>query len=314
MRLGVPSVVQVDGFIFAEREVAKAYVRAVGSFLEPSMIVEISKLKDIDSKRERAQAEDRADSAPSRNALHTLPQRVEASRPASGMIVVNVERGTVGGVACEVVDGRELRSKLGSRKDFSNWMKGRIAQLNFVKNQDFEINANSGEKSGRGRPPIEYSLTLKMAKKIAMSEHTDEGNAVRDYFLDRERISYEAPQSSADIGLRLSNLEGMFGRMEGMFNRAIGLAETVIEKFVPQVSAAPVNIVEPAALNRGFEELRQQCLKQSPGTVGRSAPGRFEQISRLRRRVGHGQSERSEDRMNHGGPSRRTDCRARGSY
>jgi prophage antirepressor-like protein len=87
----------------------------------------------------------------------------------------------------------------------------------------------------------------------------------------------------------------------------------VIGILLDEVGTLKANVDEVrdglAALNRGFEELRQQCLKQSPGTVGRSAPRRFEQVSRLRRRGGHGQSERSEDRMNHGGPSRRTDCR-----
>jgi phage anti-repressor protein len=145
----------------------------------------------------RARDEARTDNAPSRNALHTLPQRVEASRPESGMIVVNVERGTVGGVECDTVDGRELHSKLGSSAHFTDWIKDRIRQLKFVKNQHF---GNFSEISDKpGRPPVGYTLTLNAAKKIAMAEHTDAGNAVRDYFLDRERISYEAPHNEPAI-------------------------------------------------------------------------------------------------------------------
>lgn len=64
----MPSVVRVDGFIFAAKEVGGAYLRAVGSILEPQMVVEVSKLKDSESKRERAQAEARhSDDQPSRN-------------------------------------------------------------------------------------------------------------------------------------------------------------------------------------------------------------------------------------------------------
>lgn len=123
------------------------------------------------------------------------------------MIVVNVESGTVGGVVCEVVEGRELYEKIGTNAEFRGWIKDRIRQLKFVENQQFE---KYGEISPKpGRPPIQYRLTLEAAKKIAMSEHTDAGNAVRDYFLDRERISYEAPHNEpaitmADIDARLT--------------------------------------------------------------------------------------------------------------
>jgi len=67
----MPSLVRVDGFIFAAKEVGGAYLRAVGSILEPQMVVEVSKLKDSESKRERAQAEARhSDDQPSRNSSH----------------------------------------------------------------------------------------------------------------------------------------------------------------------------------------------------------------------------------------------------
>ncbi len=64
-RLRMPSVVKEDGFIFAAPRVAGAYLRAVGSNLEPCMTLEISKMKTDDTKR--AQAEARTDNAPSRN-------------------------------------------------------------------------------------------------------------------------------------------------------------------------------------------------------------------------------------------------------
>ncbi|CAB3783375.1 antA/AntB antirepressor family protein [Pararobbsia alpina] len=102
---------------------------------------------------------------------------------ATGMIVVNVKRGMVGGGACEVVDGSELQAKLGNKAGFTNWMKQRIRQLNFVENHDFGIKDKVVLNPGPGRPPKEYTLTLKAAKKIAMAEPTDAGNAVRDYLI-----------------------------------------------------------------------------------------------------------------------------------
>lgn len=160
------------------------------------------------------------------------------------MVVVNVERGIVGGVECEVVDGRELHVKLGNKDEFAHWIKDRIRQLKFVENQGFETFWGISQK---GRPPREYRLTLVMAKKIAMAEHTDAGNAVRDYFLDRERISYEAPASSSDIEARFERLENrMADRMERMFDRMTGLIEKVVDRAAPaQISAHTEVAIEP---------------------------------------------------------------------
>jgi len=55
-------------------------------------------------------------------------------------------------------------------KDFSTWIKGRIAQYDFIENQDFVVFANSGENPEGGRPAIEYHLTLDMAKELCMVE------------------------------------------------------------------------------------------------------------------------------------------------
>jgi phage anti-repressor protein len=199
---------------------------------------------DTEAKGERAQAESRTDKEPSRNALHTLPQRVEASRPPSGMIVVNVEHGTVGGVECEVVDGRELHVKLGNKDEFAHWIKDRIRQLKFVENHGFETFWGISQK---GRPPREYRLTLVMAKKIAMAEHTDAGNAVRDYFLDRERISYEVPRQ--DSGMSRSEITS--------------LVEDIIAQTIPAVVAAIAAL--PVATQPAHPPLRsQRPLKQKP--------------------------------------------------
>ncbi len=178
-----------------------------------------------------SRAEARTDDAPSRNAIVSLePHR------STGMIVVNVERGTVGGVACEIVDGRELYEKIGTKEEFRHWIKDRIRQLKFFENQHFESFGGISPKPGR--PPVEYRLTLVAAKKIAMAEHTDAGNAVRDYFLDRERISYEAPRQ--DSGMSRSEITS--------------LVEDIIAQTIPAVVAAiaalPVATPAPAQILR----------------------------------------------------------------
>ena len=44
---------------------------------------------------------------------------------------------TINGNAVETVNARELHAFLQSRQDFSTWIKNRIADYDFVENQDF---------------------------------------------------------------------------------------------------------------------------------------------------------------------------------
>ncbi|WP_168794453.1 antA/AntB antirepressor family protein [Paraburkholderia aromaticivorans] len=94
--------------------------------------------------RKGATTEMPTDNAPSRNA----PRSLEPME-ATGMIVVNVERGTVGGVVCEVVDGRELHAKIGTKANFRKWIQDRIRQLKFVENLHFERFEQICSKPGR---------------------------------------------------------------------------------------------------------------------------------------------------------------------
>ena len=173
------------------------------------------------------------------------------------MIVVNVERGTVGGVVCEVVDGRELCEKLGVNTRFNDWIPARLKQFNLVKNQHFETSTGNSVK---GRPPTEYRLSLVAAKKIAMAEHTDAGNAVRDYFLDRERISYEAPASSADIETRFER-----ERLGGAGNDPLCPAQ--VERLLAFTTT------QVRAHGRVTIRTRRHSIKHPYSTNGKQQPG-----------------------------------------
>jgi len=83
------------------------------------------------------------------------------------------------------VAARDLHSFLESRRDFSNWLKAKV--LNnpyFDENTDYFLLNNSGEQVRHGgNNRVDYDLTIDTAKKVAMSEQTEQGNKVRDYFL-----------------------------------------------------------------------------------------------------------------------------------
>ncbi|MBU2853364.1 antA/AntB antirepressor family protein [Acidithiobacillus ferriphilus] len=89
--------------------------------------------------------------------------------------------------ALPTVNARDLHTFLGVGKDFSNWIKDRIQQHEFVEDQDVIVFAKFGENPKGGRPAKDYALTLDAAKHIAMSEHTPKGREARQYFIQCEK-------------------------------------------------------------------------------------------------------------------------------
>lgn len=113
--------------------------------------------------------------------------------------LIPVVPGTIGNVQCLTVDGRTLHGVLGVRRDFSNWIKGRISKYDFIESQDFEVFAKTGENSEGGRPSQEYTCTLDMGKELCMVENNEKGRIARRYFIECERRLLSAePVSNPD--------------------------------------------------------------------------------------------------------------------
>ena len=97
-------------------------------------------------------------------------------------------------------NARDLHKALQVRRDFSNWIKGRIEEYKFFENQDYILIRQNGRiKTGRGgdRRSKEYHLTLDMAKELAMVEKTEVGRQVRKYFIQCERERFIGMQHKA---------------------------------------------------------------------------------------------------------------------
>lgn len=124
--------------------------------------------------------------------------------------LVPVRKGKIAGFSVLVVDARDLHTVLEVGKDFTNWIKHRINAYGFEEGKDFELRlpkrvsgnnqgvsefdgvyAQTGENPG-GRPQAIYTITLDMAKELAMIERNEMGRAVRKYFLDCERRSQQS--------------------------------------------------------------------------------------------------------------------------
>ena len=79
---------------------------------------------------------------------------------------------TIDGNAVETVNAKELHEFLEVRSKFADWIKNRISEYDFVENQDFVTFSKNLEK---GRPRLEYALTLDMAKELSMVERNETG-------------------------------------------------------------------------------------------------------------------------------------------
>lgn len=107
--------------------------------------------------------------------------------------LVPVTEANVGGALVPTCNAREMHCYLEVKRDFSNWIKARIAKYGFQEAADYvtEVYAKNGEnqptETKGGRPAIEYHLTLDMAKELAMVENNPMGRQVRRYFIECER-------------------------------------------------------------------------------------------------------------------------------
>ena len=86
---------------------------------------------------------------------------------------------TINGQASQMVDARLLHTFLDVKRDFSNWIKGRVEEFGFERAVDFVSfdSPNPANQNMRGgdRRSIDYFLTIDMAKELAMVERTAEG-------------------------------------------------------------------------------------------------------------------------------------------
>lgn len=84
------------------------------------------------------------------------------------------------------VNARELWKALGSKQEFANWIKDRIAD--FKEGQDFTVDKFINGRNERGRfASKEYYITLDVAKHLAMLERNDAGRKIRQYFIEAEK-------------------------------------------------------------------------------------------------------------------------------
>jgi len=101
----------------------------------------------------------------------------------------------------ETVNARELHEFLESKRDFSNWIKGRVEDFEFIEGTDF----TTFLAKSNGRPKKEYFITIEMAKELSMVERNAKGKQARKYFIECEkRLKPQLPQTFSEALLLAS--------------------------------------------------------------------------------------------------------------
>lgn len=113
--------------------------------------------------------------------------------------LVPVFSGVISNITVQLCDARALHAFMGVGRDFTNWIKGRIAKFGFVAGEDFITVENLSSPDlasakARQQKLIDYHLTLYMAKELAMVENNAQGRAARKYFIACERELMAARQ------------------------------------------------------------------------------------------------------------------------
>lgn len=131
----------------------------------------------------------------------------------------------IGAETVQTVNARDLHAFLKNRDHFATWIKDRIEQFDFVENRDFATYSENSEK-GRGRPSIEYALSLGMAKELAMVERSDQGKQARLYFIECERRAHAPAVDPMQV---LADPAAMRGLLLGYTEKVLALEQKVID-------------------------------------------------------------------------------------
>lgn len=87
------------------------------------------------------------------------------------------------------ISGRELHAFLEVKMAYKDWFP-RMAEYGFTEGVDFS--SNLSESTG-GRPAIDHSMTIDMAKELCMIQRNERGKQARQYFLAVEK-AWNSPE------------------------------------------------------------------------------------------------------------------------
>lgn len=109
--------------------------------------------------------------------------------------VLQIKEQMLGDYSVQAVDGEALHEALGIKGRFRDWMPSKLVEAGAILGTDYtkEVRENN-----RGPASLVYTLTLSLAKDVAMLSRGRAAQSVRDYFKSCEKAVHElVPQLTA---------------------------------------------------------------------------------------------------------------------
>ena len=127
--------------------------------------------------------------------------------------IITTTAAVIGGEEQQTVNARDLWKALGSKQEFIHWVKDRLE--GFSIGEDFLTNLSKSH----GRPKIEYTITLDVAKHLAMLERNEVGKKIRQYFIEvekdaRRRMMNPTPEDRLHAILDANGAKWILDRLE----------------------------------------------------------------------------------------------------
>lgn len=139
--------------------------------------------------------------------------------------IIALSAANIGGEQIPTVNARDLHAFLGVKTEFKDWIARRIKDFGFVENTDF---CSFLSESSGGRPSKEFSVSLSMAKELAMVERNAKGKQARLYFIECEKIAKAKAAAPAlpDYPTALRQLASSLEKQAALEHK-VAFAETV---------------------------------------------------------------------------------------
>lgn len=101
------------------------------------------------------------------------------------------------------IDGRELHRKLGVETKYADWFP-RMCEFGFVEGEDFFSILRKNPEGGR--PRVEHTMSLSMAKEICMLQRTEKGREIRRYLISVEE-AWNSPEQIMSRALKMAEAQ-----------------------------------------------------------------------------------------------------------
>lgn len=126
--------------------------------------------------------------------------------------------GSIGAATVQTVNARDLHAFLQVGTRFNDWIASRIERYGFVQGTDF---TTFTENAVKGRPAVEYAISIDMAKELSMVERNDQGKRARQYFIECER------RAKAPAAIDLNDPATLRGLLASYADKALELQKEV---------------------------------------------------------------------------------------